>query len=88
VLSVPKYDFNWQTYYVFTKPLTVPKGTRLEATARYDNSAANIWNPDPQATVRWGAQDLGRECSIPVSTTQLMTSACRPPTRGAGDERK
>ena len=26
VLSVPKYNFNWQTYYVFTRPLAVPKG--------------------------------------------------------------
>lgn len=56
VLSVPKYDFNWQTYYVFTKPLAVPKGTRLEATAHYDNSAANKWNPDPKVAVRWGPQ--------------------------------
>jgi mono/diheme cytochrome c family protein len=56
VLSVPKYDFNWQTYYVFAKPLAVPKGTRLEATAHYDNSAANKWNPDPKVAVRWGPQ--------------------------------
>ena len=56
VLSVPRYDFNWQTYYVFAKPLAVPKGTRLEATAHYDNSAANKWNPDPKVAVRWGPQ--------------------------------
>ena len=56
VLAVPKYDFNWQTYYLFAKPLAVPQGARLEATAHYDNSTANIWNPDPKATVRWGEQ--------------------------------
>ena len=56
VLSVPKYDFNWQTYYVFARPLAVPKGTRLEATAHYDNSAGNRWNPDPSIEVRWGEQ--------------------------------
>ncbi len=56
VLSVPKYDFNWQTYYVFTKPLAVPKGSRLEATAHYDNSEANRWNPDPKVDVHWGEQ--------------------------------
>ncbi|HYV05444.1 MAG TPA: thiol-disulfide isomerase [Blastocatellia bacterium] len=56
VLSVPKYNFNWQTYYVFAKPLAAPKGSRLEATAHYDNSAANKWNPDPKLTVRWGPQ--------------------------------
>jgi hypothetical protein len=56
VLSVPKYDFNWQTYYVFSKPLAVPKGAILEATARYDNSSANPSNPDPKIEVHWGEQ--------------------------------
>ncbi len=56
VLSVPKYDFNWQTYYLFAKPIAVPKGTRLEATAHYDNSTANAFNPNPEAQVRWGDQ--------------------------------
>jgi len=56
VLSVPKYDFNWQTYYVFAKPLSVPKGARLEATAHYDNSENNRSNPDPKVEVRWGDQ--------------------------------
>ncbi len=56
VLSVPKYNFNWQTYYAFAKPLAAPKGARLEATAHYDNSTANRFNPDPKATVRWGDQ--------------------------------
>jgi hypothetical protein len=56
VLSVPKYDFNWQTYYVFAKPLAVPKGARLEAKAHYDNSANNKFNPDPKIEVHWGEQ--------------------------------
>jgi mono/diheme cytochrome c family protein len=56
VLSVPKYDFNWQTYYEYAKPLAVPKGSRLEATAHYDNSVNNPSNPDPKIDVRWGEQ--------------------------------
>ena len=56
VLSVPHYDFNWQTYYLFAKPLAVPKGSRLEATAHYDNSVNNPSNPDPKIDVRWGEQ--------------------------------
>lgn len=56
VLSVPNYDFNWQTYYVFAEPLAVPKGARLVATGHYDNSANNKWNPDPTIDVRWGEQ--------------------------------
>ena len=56
VLSVPKYDFNWQTYYVFTTPLAVPKGSRLEAVAHFDNSLNNPSNPDPKVAVHWGEQ--------------------------------
>ncbi|HEY7499424.1 MAG TPA: cytochrome c [Vicinamibacterales bacterium] len=56
LLSVPKYDFNWQTDYVFTVPMKLPKGTKIRAVAHYDNSAANKSNPDPKANVTWGDQ--------------------------------
>jgi hypothetical protein len=56
ILDVPKYDFNWQTYYLFAKPLEIPAGARIVARAWYDNSADNDNNPDPTATVRWGDQ--------------------------------
>ena len=56
ILSVPKYDFNWQTDYVFKQPLKLPKGTKLHATAWYDNSANNKANPDPTKDVWWGDQ--------------------------------
>jgi hypothetical protein len=56
VLSVPRYDFNWQTDYVFKEPLKLPKGTKIHATAWYDNSTANKSNPDPTKDVMWGDQ--------------------------------
>jgi hypothetical protein len=56
LLSVPKYDFNWQTYYLFKEPVQVPKDARIVASAWYDNSAANRSNPDPKVDVRWGNQ--------------------------------
>ena len=56
LLSVPKYDFNWQTYYMFTEPLEIPKGSRIHSSAWYDNSAANRANPDPSVEVKWGDQ--------------------------------
>jgi hypothetical protein len=56
VLAVPKYDFNWQTDYVFKEPLKLPKGTKLHATAWYDNSKNNPSNPDPTKDVWWGDQ--------------------------------
>lgn len=56
ILAVPKYDFNWQTDYVFAQPLKLPKGTKIRAVAHYDNSAANKSNPDPTVDVKWGDQ--------------------------------
>ena len=56
ILSVPKYDFNWQHEYVFTQPLRLPAGTKLYAKAWYDNSPRNKANPDPTKQVTWGDQ--------------------------------
>jgi hypothetical protein len=56
LLSVPKYDFNWQLSYYPTVKKVLPKGTKIEATAFYDNSANNPANPDPKSEVRYGDQ--------------------------------
>jgi hypothetical protein len=56
ILSVPNYDFNWQTYYMFAKPLAIPAGAKIESFAWYDNSAANKSNPDAKSPVKWGDQ--------------------------------
>jgi hypothetical protein len=56
ILSVSRYDFNWQTYYMFKEPLQVPRGAKIVSTAWYDNSAANRFNPDPKIDVTWGDQ--------------------------------
>jgi len=56
VLSVPHYDFNWQLFYYFSDPVVLPKGTRIDCTAHFDNSPNNKYNPDPKAEVRWGDQ--------------------------------
>jgi hypothetical protein len=87
ILSIPKYDFNWQTYYVFAKPLAAPKGARLEARAHYDNSTANPFNPDPKATVRWGDQTWEE-----MQYTGITFSVDKPQnsdtTQGARSERR
>lgn len=56
VLDVPRYDFNWQTYYFFAKPLDMPAGSKLKSMAWYDNSATNKSNPDASIDVKWGDQ--------------------------------
>ena len=54
VLSVPKYDFNWQLLYQPANRIRVPKGTRMYVEAYYDNSKANRFNPNPERTVYLG----------------------------------
>ncbi len=56
LLSVPRWDFNWQLTYVFKEEVAVPKGSKLVVVAHYDNSLNNKFNPDPTKEVRWGAQ--------------------------------
>ena len=56
LLSVPDYDFGWQSAYRFAKPLEVPKGSKLTWIGAWDNSADNPRNPDPKKPVFWGLQ--------------------------------
>jgi hypothetical protein len=57
LLTIPNYSFAWQLAYKWAPgQKRLPKGTRLEAVALYDNSDFNPFNPDPRATVRDGPQ--------------------------------
>lgn len=54
LLDIPRWNFDWQERFVLAKPKRLPAGTRMVATAMYDNSAANPANPDPTADVHYG----------------------------------
>ena len=86
LLSVPKYDFGWQLTYVFDKPIPLPKGTRLDCVAHFDNSLANKANPDPTQEVRWGDQTWEEMMIGWYSYTrdgeQLSGTATQPPAPG------
>jgi thiol-disulfide isomerase/thioredoxin len=57
LLEIPNYNFDWQhAYEIKPGDVKLPKGTRLEAVAHYDNSEFNPYNPDPDKTVRYGPQ--------------------------------
>jgi mono/diheme cytochrome c family protein len=58
LLDVPRYDFNWQLTYEPVEPIRVEPGYVLRGRARYDNSAANPANPDPDKPVRFGEQSF------------------------------
>jgi peroxiredoxin len=85
VLSVPAYDFGWQSYYVLEEPLDLPAGTRVDCLAHYDNSERNPYNPDPDRAVRWGEQTFEEmmigymDVDLPVETPFRLA-----PEPGAG----
>ncbi len=51
-----RFDFNWQDTYEWKEPHRLPRGTVLECIGHYDNSTANLANPDPTQEVEWGDQ--------------------------------
>lgn len=56
ILSVPSYDFGWQSYYYLAEPLVLQPGDSIDCKAVYDNSANNPVNPEPNKAVGWGDQ--------------------------------
>ncbi len=77
LLSVPHYSFSWQLSYYLDKPLLLPKGTTIECTAHYDNSANNPANPDPTKEVKYGEQSWDEmmfgffDVSVPMGTSPM-----------------
>jgi hypothetical protein len=57
LLTIPNYNFEWQIPYRWEAGKKVlPKGTRIECIALYDNSPFNPYNPDPKKIVKDGQQ--------------------------------
>ncbi|HKX30873.1 MAG TPA: cytochrome c, partial [Blastocatellia bacterium] len=55
LLLISDWDFAWQDQYQFKEFVSLPKGTRLDVTITYDNSADNPRNPSsPPMRVQWG----------------------------------
>jgi hypothetical protein len=56
LLSVPRYDFNWQVYYELETPRRIPAGSKVTVTTLFDNSIKNRYNPAPEKEVFWSEQ--------------------------------
>ena len=71
LIEIADWDFNWQGYYFYTQPITLPAGTKIEFDVVFDNSAHNPLNPhSPPQTVRWGEESDAEMavCFFDVST--------------------
>ncbi len=80
LVNVPKYDFNWQTIYELAKPVHVPKGTRIDVLAHFDNSPENKANPDPTKDIAWGPQTTDE---MLIGIVDLVPTAMRASGGGA-----
>lgn len=59
LLWIQDWNFNWQDRYFYRTPVTLPKGTKVDVTIVYDNSADNPANPcRPPRRVQWGFQSF------------------------------
>jgi hypothetical protein len=46
LIHIPKWDFRWQYYYTFKKPVRIPKGSTIMVEATFDNTKDNPNNPN------------------------------------------
>ncbi len=69
ILWVPNYSFEWQHYYELETPLRIPAGSKLTATAHYDNSLNNRYNPAPHLEVYWAEQSWDEMFSPQIRIT-------------------
>jgi len=46
LVDIPNWDFNWQDFYRFKHMVKIPAGSVLHATATYDNTSKNPFNPN------------------------------------------
>jgi Flp pilus assembly protein TadD len=55
LIHIADWDFRWQHVFQYVRPFWLPKGTTLSMEYRYDNSAANVRNPEhPPVRAQWG----------------------------------
>lgn len=60
---VKDWDFNWQETYQYRQPVALPKGTKIDLEAHYDNSTDNPYNPNrPPKLVTWGENTDDEMC--------------------------
>lgn len=67
LIDIPRWDFDWQSYFEFEEPVTVLPGDQLRIRCTYDNSATNqpVINGTRRepADVTWGEGTYDEMCA-------------------------
>jgi hypothetical protein len=85
LLKVPRFHWHWQNWYNLEQPIALPKGTRIDCTAHFDNSPNNPEAADPTKEVTWGDQSWDE---MPRWTPENRPSidSSKPATTGVATE--
>lgn len=79
LVRIPDWNQNWQAVYYYREPMLLPKGTLISMRYHYDNSAANVRNPNrPPRDVEGGNQ----------ATDEMGHLWLQVLPRGRGDQRR
>jgi hypothetical protein len=74
LIWIPDWDFAWQDPYVYKDAVALPKGTRIDATLKYDNSTDNPRNPsNPPKRVWWGEESFDEMGSVGLTLVAAHT---------------
>ncbi len=72
LIHIPNWDFNWQQQYVFEKPLRLPADTEVFMEYTYDNSTANLHNPNhPPQRVTYGPGSNDEMAGLHIEVTPV-----------------
>jgi hypothetical protein len=83
LITIRNWDFNWQGPYLYTSPVKLVKGTRIEMEYSYDNSEMNPRNPsNPPVRVRFGQQSTD-EMAVAFVLVKLPSLADQPAFQAA-----
>ena len=75
LLRIPSWDFNWQGDYRYESPPVLPRGTLLIQRFTYDNSEANVRNPNsPPQRVAYGLQSTDEMGELWLQVEPLTAS--------------
>jgi hypothetical protein len=70
------YQYDWNPTYYFLRPVALPKGTRVEVIAYFDNSGDNPHNPnDPPKALAWSDLSADPLCMLLVTSGGSGSSA-------------
>lgn len=63
LIWIKDWDYRWQDTYRFKEPVAIPKGSKVNMVAYFDNTTSNPLNPsNPPKEVRFGEQTTDEMC--------------------------